>query len=272
MAGIAKVNILTALFMIAAVSLALTPVLSPYRIAANSQFQRALGMPQAAASSKPAARSAPGGRPATAPGAPDGMPDENERADAGYAQDTPLHYLRFSAGRYGTARLQDLASLQDHPRAAQIREAAAAMLAQQQRWQPPVPTNLKQRLGEIAVHPSGRRLDAVLLERLEADLKNPQWPWRHSNPDRAFGGAFVDLNADGDEEFVLVAGASASVYERHQGVWRRVGSMTPVRGFAAADDAIVDEIGKGNVAVQDPVWRELAIGGQRFRLNVEAMD
>lgn len=292
MGGIAKVNVVTALFMISAVSLALTPVLSPYRIAADSQFRRTLAMPQAAASSRPATPSVPGGKPAAAldaPGrasdrsadgssdrsrsrAPGGTLDEDALAGPGYAQDTPLRYLRFGAGRYGTARLQELASLQDHPRATQIREAAAAMLARQQRWQPAVPTNLQQRLEEMAVHPSGRSLDAALLERLEADLKDPQWPWRHSNPDRAFGGVFVDLNADGNEEFVLVAGASGAVYERRQGVWRRVASMTPARGFGAVDDSVVAEIGKGNVAVQEPVWRELAIGGQRFRLNVEVVD
>ena len=287
MGGIAKVNVLTALFMIFAVSLALTPVLSPYRIAADSQFRRTLAMPQAAASSGPATLSVPGepaaasdatGRSSDAsPGgstarAPGGTLDEGALAGPGYAQDTPLHYLRFRAGRYGTARLHDLASLQDHPRATQIRQAAAAMLAQQQRWQPAAPTNLQQRLEEMAVHPAGRPLDAALLERLEADLKDPQWPWRHSHPDRAFGGVFVDLNADGNEEFALVAGASGAVYERRQGVWRRVASMTPARGFGAVDDSIVAEIGKGNVAVQEPIWRELAIGGQRFRLNVEVAD
>lgn len=281
MAGIAGVNVFTAVFMIVAVGLALTPVLSPYRIAANSQFQRALAAPQTAAFSRPAARAAPDGGLA-APGAsegslvtagvPGGESAAGERADAGYARDTPLHYLRFDAGRYGTARLQDLASLQDHPRAAQIREAAVAMLAQQQRWQPAVPMNLRQRLEEIAVHPSGRHLDAALLERLEADLRNPRLPWRHSHPDRAFGGIFVDLNADGDEEFVLVAGASGFVYERREGAWQRVASMTPARGFAAVGDAMVAEIVKGHVVVQEPEWRELMIGGQRFRLNVEAAD
>ncbi len=235
MAGIASVNVVTALFLIGAISLALTPILSPYRIAANSQFRLAQE-----------------------------RPFEPEADARGY--DTPLHSLRFDTGRYGMARLRELVSLQHHPRAAQIREAADAMLARENRWLPASPRNLTQRLSKVAVHPSGRSIDATLLGRLDADMKDPQLAWLHANFDGAFAGVFVDLNADMSDEFVLLAGPSALAYEQQHGDWRRIGQMasSPV---IAGDEDIVAEIIEGNVVVRDPAWRDLMIGRRTFRLE-----
>lgn len=234
MAGVARINVLTALFLIAAISLALTPVLSPYRISANSQFRLAQEPPRA---QKPGQR--------------------------GY--DTPLHYLRFGSGQYGAAKLRELAKLENHPRAAEIREAAAAMIAQQQRWQPAIPANLKQRLGEITVYPPGRAIDALLLQRLEADLKNPQLGCPRLDEDTALGGVFADLNADQVDEFVLVVSAQACVYGLKSGEWHGLGTLRS--GSSASGSELAAQIAAGNVRVEEPVWRELIIGRHTFRMN-----
>lgn len=234
MAGVARINVLTALFLIAAISLALTPMLSPYRISANSQFRLAQEPPRA-----------------------------QKAGQRGY--DTPLHYLRFNSGEYGAARLRELANLENHPRAAEIREAAAAMIAQQQRWQPAIPSNLKQSLGEITVYPAGKSIDAPLLERLEADLKNPQLGCPQMNEGAALGGVFADLNADQVDEFVLIVSAQACAYGRKAGQWQRLGALTSHSSGHGSD--LVAQIAAGHVRVQEPAWRELIIGRHTFQMN-----
>lgn len=234
MAGVARVNVLAALFLIAAISLALTPVASPYRISANSQFQLA---------QEPAR--------------------ELTKTQLRYA--TPLHYLRFSSGEYGAGKLRELANLQDHPRAAEIRESATAMIAQLERWQPAAAANLKGRLAKIVVYPSGRIIDASLLQRIEADLRTPQPGWPRIDDESTFGGVFADLNADQVDEFVLVASPAVYAYALQSGEWRNLGwlgssSVVPSEDLAA-------QIGSGNVRVQEPAWRELTIGRHTFRMH-----
>jgi len=85
MAGMGGVNVAIALFTILAVTLMLTPVLSPERLSASSQYRRVLADPD---------------------------------ADA-YAD------LRFRTGRYGRERLAALAAMEGHARSADIRARAA---------------------------------------------------------------------------------------------------------------------------------------------------
>lgn len=94
MAGIGAVNVAVALFSMAALTVMLTPVLSPERLAAASQSARILARPE---------------------------------ADA-------FQYLRFDTGRYGRERLAGLARLQGHPLAGDIRTAAARELRKTSRW------------------------------------------------------------------------------------------------------------------------------------------
>lgn len=237
MAGVARVNVLTALFLIAAISLALTPVLSPYRISANSQFRLAQESPRTL---------------------------NVDQGDDRHEHDSPLRYLRFDSGEYGVAKLRELANLENHPRAAELREAASAMLAQQHRWQPAIPTNVKEHLNKMAVYPAGRTIDAVLLERLEADLKNPELHWPRIEGAK-LGGVFADLNADQVDEFVLLVSTQACAYELQSGEWRQLGMLTS-RSPASSDD-LAAQIGAGNVRVQEPAWRELIVGQRAFRMN-----
>jgi hypothetical protein len=234
MAGVSAVNVFAALFLIAAVGLALTPVLSPYRIAANSQFALAQQLP----------------RPAK------GVRERHE---------TPMHYLRFSAGKYGEKRLQELAALQNHPRAEEIRAAAAAMIAQQNSWQRAVPADLKRRLAAITIFPADRSIEDSLMNRLEADLRSPQRRASIDEDTPVFG-AFVDLNADQLEEFVLIVPPSVVAYEHRGNDWRRVGNMI---GVNTPGQNLLTAIGAGDIHVEEPAWRELRIGRQTFHLEAD---
>jgi Domain of unknown function (DUF4153) len=94
MSGMGTVNVGIALGTIALLALALSPVLSPERLAAASQAKHALLEPE---------------------------------GDA-------LRYLRFESGRYGRERLAALAKIQDHPEADRIRLAAQRMRDRKDPW------------------------------------------------------------------------------------------------------------------------------------------
>jgi hypothetical protein len=100
MAGIGVVNVAVALGTIVLLTLMLSPVLAPERLAAASQYRRALETPD---------------------------------GDA-YA------YLRFNSGRYGRERLASLAKLDGHADAADIRAHAESELARERPWDVPGPT------------------------------------------------------------------------------------------------------------------------------------
>ncbi len=88
------VNVGVALTTVLLLTLMLSPVLSPERLAANSQYARVL--------------------------------DQQE--------EDSYRYLRFSSGEYGRVRLRELAKLEDHPEAATIRVAAQTELDRKNRW------------------------------------------------------------------------------------------------------------------------------------------
>ncbi|MCP5339036.1 MAG: hypothetical protein R3E75_02650 [Steroidobacteraceae bacterium] len=86
---VAPLMLVVALGLDVIVALMLTPALSPPRLAAASQYRVALE-----------------------------TEDPTRRRDA-------LRYLRFDAGHYGIRRLEQLAAISDHPRATELRAAAA---------------------------------------------------------------------------------------------------------------------------------------------------
>ncbi|MEX1993849.1 MAG: DUF4153 domain-containing protein [Steroidobacteraceae bacterium] len=88
------VNVYVALATVVLLTLMLSPVLSPERLAAASQFTRVL---------------------------------EQQDEDS-------YRYLRFDSGAYGRARLRRLAELQDHPQAESIRAAAKRELKRKFPW------------------------------------------------------------------------------------------------------------------------------------------
>ena len=236
MAEVARVNVVAALFLIAVISLALTPLLSPYRIAANSQFTFAQEP------SRPSNR-------------------ENLRAQ------TPMHYLRFDAGDYGLKRLRELAALQDHPRAADIRAAASAMLARKDKWGPPTVSNAAQLLAAMAIYPAGAAVSPALLRSLESDMTNGR-VLVANDEGMPLGGAFVDLNADQVDEFALLVSQRVHLYQQQaDDSWRRVGIMNTRTAQPVGD--VIAALRSGDISVRESTWRELLIGGHAFRLIME---
>jgi hypothetical protein len=247
LAGIARVNVVAALALMVLICAALTPLLSPYRLAANSQFGiiRERGLLHA----------------------------EDEQSNRyGIMQDTPLRYLRFDSGNYGRARLQELAELQSGPDAENIRLSAKQLLAQTARWEPP-PTlgaaAVAAAVAKLRIYPAGRTLDQNLSGVLTADLGSPSTGFVFRNVLDKAAGLYIDLNRDNTEEFVFLTDSSGLVYEKRAGRWVRVGSLYADRSESASRNGwdLFVQLAQGNVAATPPKWNDLSIGDQKFKVN-----
>jgi hypothetical protein len=170
--------------------------------------------------------------------------------------------LRFSAGHYGVQRLRELAQIENHPQAEALRKRATALLARKNPWEAQF-ADAGLRLAGMVREPAGRPIDADLRATLETDLANPANGWRFGDAQSTVGGFFIDMNDDGVEEFVLIGGQLAWVYGRVEGRWTKAGRMMASRIDAA--NAIADRVKAGDFRTEAPVWRDLVVGGRRYR-------
>ena len=241
LAGIARVNVVVAIALIVVIGAALTPLLSPYRLAANSQFRLVV---------------------ANGPEVPDDA-GTTRRLSLGM---TPLQYLRFDSGRYGRARLEELARWQTSPRADRIRESAQEALAQKVRWGAVPASDIPAVVAKLRIFPAGRTLDQDLTQELIADLRSPAhgFVYQHFVDDGA-AGVFLDLNGDKIDEFVFLASNRGLVYEKRAGRW--VFAADIARQGAAGKLDLIGELSRGNLTITTPKWNELTLGGFRFRVN-----
>ena len=235
MHDIARVNIIVALAMIVTISLALTPVLSPYRLAANSQA--ALVLRQEAL-------------------------DEDSR-------NSSLKYLRFSAGTYGRAKLDGLAELDGHPHSAEIRKATAAAMAAKNQWEPLPTVAAEERLDGIVLFPAGARIDDALRQQVLVFLNNNGSRALAGRPrDEPAFGVFADLNSDATDEFIFVDARQAFFFERRSDQWTYAGTLTNNRAFV---QGLAQDFAAGAVSIRESRWKTLVIGEREYRVDSEAL-
>jgi hypothetical protein len=227
--SIARVNIAVALALIVVLTLAFTPVLSPYRLAADSQYQRVVS----------------------------GVSAQSE---------SPLLNLRFHAGGYGIMRLQQLARIDDvNIRVA----AAAMLAQDSPLDAPALPTDTAARLRRLPIYPAGRQLDQRLIDAVIADLNKPEQRYMLGRISDLGAGAFVDLKGDKTEEFVLVFKNKALAYENRQGEWVSAGTMfenPDAVPDTTTGTSIADDVARGLVSVSPPKLNDLMVGKRRYRL------
>jgi hypothetical protein len=237
-AGISRVNVIAALALIGALGLALTPVLSPYRLSAVSQYTLV-------------------------------MEGRFKPVDDRHRGGSPFHYLRFASGAYGRHKLAELAQLQNHPDAPRIRELASAEQRLTNPWETVPQEPAANALAKMVIYPPGRTLDAELSQRLRADLDDPKrrYMWA-SAADAPIAGLFVALSTDGSgsEEFVLLNGANGVVYRKDTRAWREIGLANGAPS-AVTQKSLLAELARGNVSVKDPAWKELWVGSHRIRVQ-----
>lgn len=233
--GVARVNVVVALALIATLSLALTPVLSPYRLAAASQYKAVLT-----------------GR--------------FESVVKPYRGRTPFQYLRFDSGNYGRRKLVELSKLQNHPQEQRIRELAAAAVALTNPWESPPGLSPAEAVARLKVYPDGRSLDPDLSQKLLADMAAPEHRYTGAPADGPQSvGLFIDLKGDGTEEFVLLNAYGGRVYRKEARGWQYAAGI--YERSPAAWKKLLSELSTGNVVARDPDWKELWIGAQRFQVQ-----
>jgi len=235
MGGIARVNLLTAFVLMAVIAAALTPLLSPYRLAANSQYQMALRF-------------------------------EERTATRILSRDDPFHYLRFHTGKYGEERLRRLASGEDPTISPTIRKYASSALAMTDVWATPVPPDMDARLARLEVYPQGRAIDDDLRRAIKADPSPAQLRLPDTAANETYG-LFIDLNGDGVEEFILLSGRYARIYQQVSGEWRAAGHMYG-RGEREEYD-MAAQLAAGHFSVVPRPWNDLQVGNRHFRFQEE---
>jgi hypothetical protein len=244
-AGMARVNIAVALTLITAIAATFTPLLSPFRLAADSQYRLVVSRGVAALEHEPA------------------HPEDGYRMG-----DQPLKYLRFYAGRYGLEQLRGLSQLQSGKDAEQIRAAAAQMLATNSPYDGAKPLDPKEALAKLAVFPAGRILEPVLIDAIVAD--STARGMLLSGPVTDGLGVFMDLNADGQDEFVLMMGYAEYVYEKRHDTWRHAGNLTLQNPLKSDRKALrlelKNSLQKGEFSSSPSTWRDLTIGTRRFEV------
>lgn len=231
-----RVNVIVALTLIIAIGAALTPLLSPYRLAATSQYRLVLdGRYAALAQSR-----------------------EGE---------SPFVSLAFACGKYGREELERLTALHDRPDAAKIRELAAQALKQTNPWQPqpPTPSDSRALVAQLPLYPVGRTLDPELARLLAADWGRYQSWVGISNIAGTAAGVFTDLKGDGTENFVLLSAGGGPVYQNRDGHWEYVGRLYP-DGMTESWPAIVKALSGGKINAVTPPWKELEVGADRYRM------
>jgi hypothetical protein len=238
-AGIARVNVVVAIALIVTISAALTPLLSPYRLAANSQYRLILG-----------------GR--------------FETLDPTSQKGSPFHYLRFDAGGYGRSKLQELAQLQNHPDAEHIRVVAAEVHKLKSPWDVVPTIGSDALMSRLVIYPKGRTLDPDLSSKLVVEWNKTSSYFAYSqSSDQAIAGIFVDLDGDGVNEFVLLAATGGVAFRNRDGVWESIGQVS-AENPALPWKNLLSDLTEGDVVATVPRWKELSVGSRRFRINEAA--
>ncbi len=244
MGGMGRINVSVAVGLMIVIGLAMTPILSPYRLAANSQYARIVE-----------------GRAIE----PVETSERQGRLDDSY------RVLRFDMGRYGRDRLQTLAELKDHPEAEQIRDRAKVALNLDSRWAPA--TGMPLDVERIEIFPAGRILEPGLLALLNATAPDGGNPALVAAPvfgcsknDLPCAGLFVDLDADGVDEFVLFTRSAMSfVFVNSDDTWSRAPDIyLPANG---AVEQLVEALRKGDFGTEASRYRDLRIGDRVYQIN-----
>lgn len=242
LARMSRVNVVVALALIATLACALTPVLSPYRLAANSQFRRAQ-LPLDPVASGDAAIHRRGW------------------------QSTPFQYLRFEAGRYGLRRLESLSGFEGGTDAARISKAARNALAQKNRGDAIAPIDPDAYVEGVRLFPEGRSMEVGLQAALKQAVQTRGEGL--AMIDSEVAGVFIDLDGDGTDEFVVMNQYGGLTFAQRGSGWEKLG-----RFYGSYDDsswkALLRNLENGRFEAVAPQWKELQIGEKRVRVAPEA--
>jgi hypothetical protein len=230
---ISMVNVTCAFVVIAVIVGSLTPLLSPYRLSANSQFKLAA---------------------------------LTTRDFKNW--NSPFPYLRFNAGQYGLEKLHELAAIQNGPNAESIRALAQTAINMKVRWGFESTTNFDQLVSNMPIFPAGKILEAQLKDQLLINLRDTQYVFFFQKLDKSSAaGLFIDLNGDNKDEFIFLTNYNGLAYEKtSDDRWKLIGSVKMDARQSLYQD-LIGELTQGKISTAKPAWKELNIGNHKFRID-----
>jgi len=240
LAWMARANVIVALALIVTIAAALTPLLSPYRLAASSQFAQAQ-LPHKGSI----------------------QPTSDEWRSA---RNSPFHYLRWDAGEYGLRRLRELAALPESARFSRIRKLAQAALASKIPWEQVQAPDIDAVLSKMRIFPRGRLLEPSLRTRLAEHMKESHNALDPNDPASRSAGLYVDLDGDGQEEFVLFQQGFAMMF-RNRGSWESVSFTGDVVVTECDWKALFDRLERADYSSRLPHWKILSVGPFEFQAH-----
>ncbi len=234
-ATVGQTNIVMAIVLIIVLCASLTPILSPYRLAANSQFIKIQHL----------------------------TIDEELK---NFGTESPFQYLRFHAGGYGMTRLQQLASMPVASGSEWIKKQAQAVLVQKNLWPAAEPADLPKLIDELAVYPAGRHIKYTLRSQLLTDMiKNDYRFYFFTQNTEVAAGVFVDLNNDHIDEFLLLTPSHGIVYEKDNNEWKFVGQVN-LNTKEKSQSSFKSDLSQGRISATAPEWNDLKIGENSYSL------
>ena len=191
-------------------------------------------------------------------------------ATAGGSVEPDWVYLRWNSGRFGRAALQALAAGTGVPAGKPWAKQAAEMLAKTGRYtDAPQVHSAAQVAAKFVIYPAGKTLPATFVQYAQDDKND----WTLKNCLRAAGQCTLwlgDLNGDGQDEIVLFEDVSPNIrapgtlFTLAQNRWRSVGMIHSQGGEQAFAPALLE-----SAQTAPSEWRDLNIGGKRFRANIQ---
>ncbi|MCR5347644.1 MAG: DUF4153 domain-containing protein [Fretibacterium sp.] len=235
--AIGRVNIASTLVMTLIVVAMNSPVLDPYRLAANNQADRLLG-----------GQIAP--------------------------EDFDYLYMRFSLGCYGTWALERIEE-SEHPRLAAIRRRIdKAMEITPQEYLQDVEEGVapssqrREILSQAAVYPEGRRLPAPAEEYLIQEWGKEDSPLRSVRRSSEIAFAFVPLfegtEPPGEDLLVLLEGMGILLRVMEDSA-QTVGFFSS-SGTEEGERFSLNSLSSPDIAAAAPQFRDLLIGDRRYRI------
>lgn len=233
MNSVSKVNIATALLTVLLGILTCSPLLDPTRIAVQSQVARLL----------------------------------QQKVNV---PNFDFDYLRFQAGRYGDAALTRLEQEQTHPDAVELRRRAKLVHESKQRefvHGPPPQFEAAGLREMLKVYPQHAELPDAFIESL-LERKNQTQEGLYCKKSEPCAVLKLDLDADGSDELVLLDGYRGEVYALRLAKWQKVGSL-PWQADKFTEESIEDALARGDFSSKAPLWHDLQIGDERYRVEGE---
>lgn len=232
LAAIARVNITTALVVLATVLALLSPLADPVRLAVNSQVARL-------------------------------------EAGKVTADQFDFAWLRFSGQRYGEEALARLDAGASGPNAALLRQKIAeARKLKYRTFAPPEPAAPVDLAANVRVWPKGARLpDNFLHENWRDTARVPGYPSCLKEAGEQCDAVMLDLTGDGKVEILLVGEkpfSGGGVFgEDDQGHWSLLGTIP----MELAGCSLHEALQAGNLQVLAPTLNDVEIAGQRIHFD-----